>query len=50
MRTDPAMLLTRDPMDPNVIWAIWDKAKVGQRKRIVEAAQKVVKSRSKARR
>jgi transcriptional regulator with XRE-family HTH domain len=50
MRTDPAMLLTRDPMDPNGIWAIWDKAKVGQRKRIVEAAQKVVKSRSKARR
>jgi transcriptional regulator with XRE-family HTH domain len=50
LRTDPAILLTRDPMDPNAIWAIWDKAKAGQRKRIVEAAQKIVKSRSKSRR
>jgi len=37
-------------MDPNAIWAIWDKAKASQRKRIVEAARKIVKSRSKARR
>ena len=50
MRTDPAMLLTRDPMDPNGIWAIWDKAKPAQRKRIMDFAQKLVKSRSKARR
>ena len=50
LRTDPATLLTRDPMDPNAIWAIWDKAKVSQRKRILEAARKIVKSRSKARR
>ena len=50
MRTDPAMLLTGDPRDPNAIGAIWDKAKSGQRKQIGEAARKVVKSRSKARR
>jgi len=46
MRTDPAALLTRDPTDPNAIWGIWDKAKPGQRKQIMEAAIKVVKGRS----
>jgi transcriptional regulator with XRE-family HTH domain len=46
MRTDPAGLLTRDPTDPNAIWGLWDKAKPAQRKRITEAAIKVVKGRS----
>jgi len=50
LRTDPAALLTRDPTDPKAIWAIWDKAKPGQRKQILEAAIKIVKRRSKARR
>jgi transcriptional regulator with XRE-family HTH domain len=50
LRTDPATLLTRDPMDPNAIWAVWDKAKPKQRKQIMEAARKIVKRRSKARR
>jgi transcriptional regulator with XRE-family HTH domain len=50
LRTDPAILLTRDPTDPNAIWGIWDKAKPAQRKRIMEFAQKLVKSRSKGRR
>jgi transcriptional regulator with XRE-family HTH domain len=50
LRTDPANLLTRDPTDPKAIWGIWDKAKPAQRKRIMEFAQKLVKSRSKARR
>jgi transcriptional regulator with XRE-family HTH domain len=48
MRTDPAALLTRDPTDPSAIWGIWDKAKPGQRKQIMEAAIKVVKGRSSA--
>src|SRR5262249_57490023 len=46
LRTDPAALLTRDPTDPNVIWGIWDKAKPIQRKKILEAAIKIVKGRS----
>jgi transcriptional regulator with XRE-family HTH domain len=46
MRTDPAALLTRDPTDPNALWGIWDKAKPGQRKQIMEAAIKVVKGRA----
>ena len=46
MRTDPAGLLTRDPTDPKAIWGIWDKAKPGQRKQILEAAVKIVKGRS----
>ena len=50
LRTDPATLLTRDPTDPNAIWAIWDKAKAGQRKQIVDAARKIVKRRTNARR
>ena len=50
LRTEPAALLTRDPTDPKAIWAIWDKAKPGQRKRIMEAAQKLVKRRSNAHR
>jgi hypothetical protein len=48
MRTDPAALLTRDPTDPNALWGLWDKAKPGQRKQILEAAIKVVKGRSSA--
>ena len=50
LRTEPAILLTRDPTDPKAIWGIWDKAKPAQRKRIMDFAQKLVKSRSKARR
>lgn len=46
LRTDPAALLTRDPTDPNAIWGIWDKAKPIQRKKILEAAIKIVKGRA----
>ncbi len=43
LRTDAASLLMGDPGDPNAIWAIWDKAKVGQRKLITDKARKLVK-------
>jgi len=48
LRTDPAALLTRDPTDPKAIWGIWDKAKAGQRKQILDMAIKIVKGRSHA--
>jgi transcriptional regulator with XRE-family HTH domain len=43
LRTDAASLLMGDPKDPDAIWAIWDKAKVGQRKQIADMARKLVK-------
>ena len=43
LRTDAASLLMGDPTDPDAIWAIWDKAKPGQRERIMEMARKLVK-------
>lgn len=41
---DVASLLMRDPMDPDAIWSIWDQAKVGQKKTIVEVAKTIVKT------
>jgi transcriptional regulator with XRE-family HTH domain len=44
LQTDVASLLMRDPTDPDAIWSIWDQAKPGQRKQIVEIARTLVKS------
>ena len=44
LRTDAASLLLCDPSDPHAIWALWDKAKAEQRKRILEAARRIVKN------
>jgi transcriptional regulator with XRE-family HTH domain len=41
---DVASLLMRDPTDPEAIWSIWDQAKQGQRKTIVEVAKTIVKT------
>jgi transcriptional regulator with XRE-family HTH domain len=41
---DVASLLMRDPSDPEGIWSIWDKAKPGERRMIVEIAKTLVKS------
>lgn len=41
---DVASLLMRDPADPEAIWSIWDKAKPGERRIIVEIAKTVVKT------
>lgn len=43
LRTDAASLLMGDPAEPDAIWALWDKAKVGQRKQITDLARKLVK-------
>jgi transcriptional regulator with XRE-family HTH domain len=43
LRTDAATLLMGDPHDPDAIWAIWDKAKVAQRKQITDMARRLLK-------
>lgn len=42
--TDPASLLMRNPLDPDAIWTIWEKAKPGQRVTIREVASTIVKT------
>jgi transcriptional regulator with XRE-family HTH domain len=42
--TDPASLLMRDPNDPDAIWSIWDQAKPGERRQIVEVAHALLRS------
>jgi len=42
--TDPASLIMRDPLDPEAIWSIWDNAKQGERKMILDIARTIVKT------
>ncbi len=42
--TDKASLLMRDPSDPQGLWSVWDQAKPGERRMIVEMAKTVVKT------
>lgn len=42
--TDPASLLMRNPEDPDAIWSLWDSAKPGERKMIVDIARTVTKT------
>ena len=44
LNTDVASLLMRDPSDTDAIWSLWDLAKPGQRKQIVEIAKTIVKA------
>lgn len=44
LSTEPASLLMRNPQDPEGIWTVWDRAKVGERRMIVDIAKTVVKS------
>lgn len=44
LNTDVASLLMRDPSDPEAIWSIWDNAKAGERRMIVDLARTVVKT------
>lgn len=39
MQTDPASLLMRNPSDPDAIWSIWDSAKPGTKRQIIEVAK-----------
>jgi transcriptional regulator with XRE-family HTH domain len=42
--TDPVSLLIRNPMDPDAIWSVWDQAKPGQRRQIIEIARTLLKT------
>ncbi len=44
LQTDPASLLMRNPDDPEAIWSIWDNAKQGERKKILDMARSIVKT------
>jgi transcriptional regulator with XRE-family HTH domain len=44
LMTDAASLLMRDPSDPEGIWSIWDHAKPGERRMIVDIAKTVTKT------
>lgn len=44
LQTDVASLLMRDPTDPDAIWSIWDNAKPGERRMIIDIARTVTKT------
>jgi transcriptional regulator with XRE-family HTH domain len=44
LQTDVASLLMRNPTDPDAIWSIWDHAKPGERRLIVDIAKTVTKT------
>jgi transcriptional regulator with XRE-family HTH domain len=44
LQTDVASLLMRNPEDPDAIWSIWEQAKPGERKLIVDIAKTVTKT------
>jgi transcriptional regulator with XRE-family HTH domain len=44
LQTEPASLLMRNPVDPEGIWSVWDQAKPGERRQIVEIAKTLIKT------
>lgn len=44
LQTDAASLLMRNPQDGDAIWSIWDQAKPGERRMIVDIARTVTKT------
>lgn len=44
LQTDPASLLMRNPQDTDAIWSVWEQAKPGQRRQIVEIAKTLLKT------
>jgi transcriptional regulator with XRE-family HTH domain len=44
LSTDVPSLLMRNPGDPDAIWSIWDQAKPGEKRMIVDLAKTVVKT------
>lgn len=44
LQTEPAFLLMRNPADPEGIWSVWDRAKPGERRQIVEIAKTLIKT------
>lgn len=44
LQTDAASLLMRNPQDGDAIWSIWEHAKPGERRMIVDIAKTVTKT------
>ncbi len=44
LQTDAASLLMRDPTDEEAVWSIWDAAKPGERRMIVDIAKTITKT------
>lgn len=44
LQCGPADLLMRNPADADAIWSIWDQAKPGERRMIVDIAKTIVKT------
>lgn len=44
LQTDAASLLMRNPLDGDAIWSIWEQAKPGERRMIVDIAKTVTKT------
>ena len=44
LQCEPADLLIRSPGDPDGIWSVWDQAKPGERRQIVEIAKTLLKT------
>lgn len=43
LQTDVASLLMRNPTEEDAIWSIWEQAKPGERRMIVDIARTVTK-------
>lgn len=41
---EPADILVRNPQDPEGIWSVWDRAKPGERRQIVEIAKTLLRT------
>ncbi len=46
LQTDAASLLMRNPADAEAIWSVWDQAKPGQRRQIIEIVKTLIKTAS----
>src|SRR3954452_9822188 len=44
LSTEASSLLMRDPTDPEGIWSIWEQAKPGERRQIVEIAKTLLRT------
>lgn len=44
LSTDVASLLMRDPLEPDAIWSLWERAKPGERRMILDIARTIVKT------
>jgi transcriptional regulator with XRE-family HTH domain len=44
LQTDPASLIMRDPTEPDALWSLWDNAKQGEKKMILDIVRTIVKT------